>query len=99
MGLKEITAFELWGLCMYHEATWSLGGQAKGVVPDTVTNKNIAVASADGKRAESVVDGVLARHGDGTATLAVRILTGRYHQAGTVGASKIANIVILHVLM
>ncbi|OLP89985.1 Bifunctional protein RIB2 [Symbiodinium microadriaticum] len=50
------------------------------VVLDNSTNKNVAVASASGKRSESIVEDVFARHGDSTATLGVRILTGRYHQ-------------------
>jgi len=50
------------------------------VVLDNSTNKNVAVASASGKRSESVIEDVFTRHGDSTATLGVRILTGRYHQ-------------------
>ncbi|CAE7400116.1 RIB2 [Symbiodinium sp. CCMP2592] len=50
------------------------------VVLDNSTNKNVAVASASGKRSESVIDDVFTRHADSTATLGVRILTGRYHQ-------------------
>jgi len=48
---------------------------------DDVTEKKVAVPSADGKLAESIVEDVLTDHHDGTSTLAVRILTGRYHQA------------------
>ena len=49
-------------------------------VMDNVTAKYVATASSGGKPSESVVDQVFAQHSDGTGTLAVRILTGRYHQ-------------------
>lgn len=42
--------------------------------------RRIAEVSEEGKKAETVVADVLRRHKDGTSTLVIQLLSGRYHQ-------------------